>query len=63
MTKLISNPKEILTTEHNYFLESYTDRTDSSDESYIESPNSFIHQPNTLKLSDQQQQELEQIFT
>ncbi len=45
--KIISNPKEILTAEHDYFLDLYTDRTDSSDESYIDSLNSFIHQPNS----------------
>ncbi len=31
--KIISNTKEILTAEHDYFLDLYTDRTDSSDES------------------------------
>ncbi len=61
--KTISNPKEILIAEHDYFLDLYTNRTDSSDECYIESLNIFIHQPNIPKLSDQQHEELERIFT
>ncbi len=63
MAKLFQIQKEILTAEHDYFLDLYTYRTDSSDKCYIESLNSFIHQPNTPKHSDQQQEELEQIFT
>ncbi len=50
--KFISNPKELITAKHDYFLDLYTEMTDSPDESYIESLNSFIHQPNTPKLSE-----------